>query len=109
MAKNLSGFSDRENIRKKPSAISRMVSDEVIAEPHAIGLIEEPEQQGRNILNEATTKAKSEKSAYVQKGYWITENQFRKINIYAAISGMDKSEVVREALEQFFKDKKIGE
>lgn len=100
MAKILSGFSERENIRKKPSAISRMVSDEII----------EMGQQSRDILNEETTvKAKSEKGGYVQKGYWITENQFRKINIHAAVSGKDKSEVVREALEQFFNDKKIEE
>lgn len=39
----------------------------------------------------------------VQKGYYITEEQHRRLGFFAVMQGTDRSFIVRKALEEYFK------
>ncbi len=41
---------------------------------------------------------------FVQKGYYITPEQARQLAVYAAVNGLDKSSVLRSALDLFFSE-----
>lgn len=38
----------------------------------------------------------------VQKGYYLTEDQVRQLGIFAAVTGTDRSSIVRDALDAWF-------
>lgn len=42
----------------------------------------------------------------VQKGYYITEEQSKKLGVYAALNGLDRSSIVRDALDMYFEANK---
>ena len=44
----------------------------------------------------------------VQKGYYLTEEQARRLGVYAAMLGVDRSSVVRAALEDYFAAHPVG-
>lgn len=43
----------------------------------------------------------------VQKGYYITEEQHRQLGITAVMQGVDRSHIVRTALEAYFRDNPV--
>ncbi len=44
----------------------------------------------------------------VQKGYYLTEEQARQLGVYAAMLGVDRSSVVRAALDEYFTAHPVG-
>lgn len=49
--------------------------------------------------------SKPEKEEYVRLTYYLTELQKKAINLMAAHEDMDKSEIVREAIDKFISQK----
>lgn len=47
-----------------------------------------------------TTEAPAKK--LVQKGYYLTEEQVRQLGIFAVMNGVDRSSIVRDALDAWF-------
>lgn len=76
------GLSDRENKRKK-SVVNSLVG----------GVVE----------NEQPKKP-AEQVKFKQKAYYITDDIYKAVNLKAAKTGKDKSEVVRDALSKYLKD-----
>lgn len=38
----------------------------------------------------------------VQKGYYLTDEQVRQLGLHAVMTGMDRSSIVRAALDEYF-------
>jgi len=68
------GFNDREKNRK--SVAASMISDS---------------SKGNDV---------EEKEKLTQKSYYLSDDQIKALALESAISGKDKSEIVREALEE---------
>lgn len=66
------GFNDREKSRK--SVVANMISN--------------------------TGSGNDDKEKLKQKSYYLSDDQIKALALEAAISGKDKSEIVREALEE---------
>lgn len=83
-------MSDRQNKEnKRKGVVHTMISQDV------------KEQSDPGTKENGET---AEKGNYKQKSYYLTEELFNAVNLKAALTGMDKSAIVREALTLYLAD-----
>ena len=68
-----------------------------------LGLITKASARPENYSEHRNIESKKSRKIYEQGNFQLLPEQNRKIRIYAAQKGMKISEVVRRALDEFFK------
>ncbi len=84
-----------------PPAPAKIESDAPFAETAPA---ETPRSTPATAKAAPTTDNKEDQGAkkLVQKGYYLTEEQVRQLGITAVMNGVDRSSIVREALDLYF-------
>ena len=90
-------------IKENKSDIQKQTENEI--DNNASPEFTENKKLNEKKLVEPKTKKDSEKPEYVHKSYYIRPDQFKKVNVEAASTGIDKSEIVRQALDAYFAKK----
>lgn len=93
--KNMPNFADREALRQKRSAISRM-----IGEPEEIEPIKNTSTKVEHVDDEEPKQAIVQKKK-VQQAYYMTQEQVDALDYIKFKEKRDKSEVVRAALDMY--------
>ena len=69
-----------------------------------VGQVDAPEAGAEAATPKATKQPNTppKEQKLVQKGYYITGEQAKQLAMYAALNDLDKSSIVRQALDLFF-------